>query len=115
LLLAVIGVYAVLSYTVTQRRYEIGIRVAIGAQRRQVIGLVVGEGMVIALIALAIGLAASIAVARYLDEILFETRPLDPATYALMSLLVLGVVAAASYLPARRAARTDPIEILRLT
>jgi putative ABC transport system permease protein len=113
LTLAVIGLYGVLAYAVTQRQREIGVRMALGAQRRDVLGLVVGQGMRLALIGVTVGLAGAFALTRLLGTLLFEIKPFDPATF-LTVVAILGVVALlASWIPARRAARVDPIEALR--
>jgi putative ABC transport system permease protein len=98
---------------VTQRQREIGVRMALGAQRRDVLGLVVGQGMRLALIGVTVGLAGAFALTRLLGTLLFEIKPFDPATF-LTVVAILGVVALlASWIPARRAARVDPIEALR--
>jgi putative ABC transport system permease protein len=113
LLLSVVGIYGVLSYAVGQRTQEIGIRMALGATRRDVLSLVVGHGMLLTLIGIAIGLAASYVVTRSMTAILFQISPHDPWTFAAIALL-LGVVAlAASTLPGLRATRVSPIEALR--
>jgi putative ABC transport system permease protein len=111
--LAVVGLYGVLSYRVEQRRREIGVRVALGAQRQQVMRLVVGQGLRLAALGIAAGLAGALALTRVLQSLLFEVRPTDPATYAGITALVLVVTAVASYLPGRRAAAVDPMVALR--
>jgi predicted lysophospholipase L1 biosynthesis ABC-type transport system permease subunit len=113
LVLAMIGVYAVLSYIAAQRRHESGIRIALGARPHQVVRLMVARGLKLALIGEAIGIAIEIVVSRSLSELLFDTQPIQPAAYISMASLLLLAVLAASYLPARRAAKTNPIEILR--
>ena len=113
LLLAAIGIFGVMSYSVAQRSHEIGIRVALGAQREQVLRLVVGQGLLLALIGTAAGLAGAFALTRYLRSLLFEVSPTDAWTFVTVP-LVLGIVAlAASYLPARRAMQVDPMVALR--
>jgi len=113
LALAVIGLYGVLAYAVTQRQREIGVRMALGAQRRDVLGLVIGQGMKLALIGVAIGLLGSFALTRVLQNLLFEVKPSDPLTFAAVTSLLCLVVLLACWLPARRAARVHPMQALR--
>jgi putative ABC transport system permease protein len=113
LLLAAVGIYGVISYGVTQRAHEIGIRLAVGAQRGDILRLVVGQGAKLTGIGLAVGLAASLGLGRAISGLLFRVSPFDPAALAGVSLLLLAVALAACYLPARRAARTDPMVALR--
>jgi len=113
LLLAAVGVHGVLSYTVAQRTREIGIRMALGADLGMVRGLVLGQGAALVGGGLALGLVGALAVSRVLSSLLYGTGSGDPATFAGVS-LVLGTVAlVATYLPARRASRVDPMEALR--
>jgi len=113
LLLSAIGIYGVMAYTTTQRRHEIGIRMALGAASSDVLGMVVGQGMRLVLIGLGLGLAGAWALSRVLTSQLYEVTSRDPATYAGVAGL-LGIVAlAATYLPARRALRVDPMISLR--
>jgi predicted permease len=114
LLLAAVGLYGVLAYDVSQRTREIGIRGAIGATRSQVIGLVLRQGLSRAGLGLACGLAGALGLSRFLTSLLFEVKPSDPVAYVAVSFLMLGVALVASYLPARRAARIDPIVALRV-
>ena len=113
LLLAVIGIFGVMSYSVLQRTREIGIRVALGASRGAVLRLVVGQGAVLAVIGITAGLAGALALTRYLRTLLFETSPTDPLTFVAVSLILCIVAIAASYFPARKATQVDPIEALR--
>jgi ABC-type antimicrobial peptide transport system permease subunit len=113
LLLSAIGIYGVMAYTTTQRRHEIGIRVALGAGSSDVLGLVVGQGMRLVLIGLGLGLVGAWALSRVLSSQLYDVSSRDPLTYAAVAAL-LGIVAlAATYLPARRALRVDPMISLR--
>jgi putative ABC transport system permease protein len=113
LLLAAIGTYGVLSYLVTQRRREIGIRMALGAGRETVLRSVMAHGLTLALIGLATGLGAALVLTRLMEALLFEVRPNDPATLAGVAVLITVVAAAASLVPAFRATRVDPIVALR--
>jgi predicted permease len=113
LLLACVGLYGVLSYDVARRTHEIGIRMALGAQRRDVVGLFMRETMLLVVIGVIIGLSASLGATRFIASRLYGLTPNDPLTIALASLLLLTVAALAGYLPARRAARVDPMVALR--
>jgi len=113
LLMAVIGLYGVISYSVTQRTQEIGIRMALGAQRREVLGLVVRQGMQLAGIGAAIGLVVSLALSRLIQNQLFQVSPFDPLTFTATALVLIGAALLACYVPARRATRVDPMDALR--
>ena len=113
LLLGAIGIYGVISYMVSLRTREIGVRMALGAQSRQVRRMVVRQGLVLAVIGVAIGLAGALALARLISSLLYGIAPYDPVTLASVTLGLLVVAAVASWLPAMRAARIDPIEALR--
>jgi predicted permease len=114
LLLGMIGVYGVVSHGVAQRTNEIGVRIALGARGGEVVGLVLRQGMPAVLIGAGIGLAAAFAATRVMVGLLYEVSPTDPWTFALVSVAVVVVALAASYIPARRASRVDPIEALRV-
>ncbi|HLL48334.1 MAG TPA: FtsX-like permease family protein, partial [Longimicrobiaceae bacterium] len=113
LLLAVVGLYGVISYGVAQRRGEIGVRVALGADRGSILGLVVRQGMVLTAIGLAVGLAGALALTRLLRSLLFGVGAVDPVTFLAVPLVLAAAAFLASYLPASRAARTDPATALR--
>jgi putative ABC transport system permease protein len=113
MLLSAVGIYGVISYLVAQRRGEIGLRVALGAQAPEVTGMVLRQSLTLALSGVAVGLLAAWGTTRVLRALLFGVRPADPVTLILVPLALLGVAALASYAPARRAARIDPAEALR--
>ena len=113
LLLASIGVYGVLSYSVSQRVQEIGVRVALGAERRDVLRLVVGHGMRLAVVGVVLGLAGAAGATQFIKTILFNVTATDPASFSGVALFLLLVALVASYVPARRAMGVDPIVALR--
>ena len=113
LLLAAVGIYGSISYWVKQRTQEIGVRMALGAQPRDILSLVVGRGMAVIFVGLAIGIAGALALTRLIASMLFDVKPADPLTYALVATLLAAVTLAACYFPARRAMEIDPMIALR--
>jgi len=113
LVLAAVGVYGVISYAVSQRTQEIGVRVALGAQRGDVLRLIVGHGALLGGAGIVIGLAGALGVTRFLRTMLFGVSPFDPGSFVGVSLLLTTIALLASYIPARRAAKVDPVEALR--
>jgi ABC-type antimicrobial peptide transport system permease subunit len=113
LLLGVVGIYGVISYSVSQRRREIGIRMALGARRGEVNGMFVRHGMMLAAIGVAFGLGAAVGLTRLIKSLLFGVGAGDPSTYAAVSLGLVAAAMLASYVPARRASAVNPIETLR--
>jgi predicted permease len=113
LILSAIGIYGVISYLAAQRTQEIGIRMALGAQRRQVLGMVLGQGLRVAAIGVAIGLAAALALTRFIASLIYGVKPHDPLTFTGVAALLTLVALGASYLPALRATRIDPVMALR--
>jgi ABC-type antimicrobial peptide transport system permease subunit len=114
LLLAVGGVYGVMAYSVSQRTQEMGIRMALGAQRKNVLSLVVRQGTVLALIGVVVGTGIALGVTRGLSRFLFGVSPFDPAAFGVVAVTLLVSGIAATYLPARRATRVDPVTALRV-
>jgi putative ABC transport system permease protein len=115
LFLAAVGLYGVMAYAVSQRTQEIGVRKALGAGRGDILRMIVGEGLTLTLAGVAIGLAGAVAVSRLIRKLLFEVTPLDPVSYVATAAVLLSVAVLASYVPARRATRVDPVVALRQT
>jgi ABC-type antimicrobial peptide transport system permease subunit len=113
LLLAIAGIYGVMTYTVAQRRKEIGVRVAFGASPGQVFRIIFGQGLTTTAIGAAVGIIAAIGLTRTIQSLLFGVTPTDPATFASVLGVLTAVAALACYVPARRATNADPIEALR--
>jgi ABC-type antimicrobial peptide transport system permease subunit len=113
LIIAALGIYGVISYTVSQRTRELGIRIALGAQRERVLRLVIRQGLALTMAGVAIGLVAAYALTRVIATLLFGVAPADPATFCGVAGIFLVIAWLASYLPARRAASVDPIIAMR--
>jgi len=112
-LLGVIGIYGVISYAVTQRTREVGIRIALGARGGEVRGMFLRQGLVMTMLGVAIGLGGAAALTRWMSALLFEVSPLDPGTYVVVALFLVAAAGLASYVPARRATRVNPLESIR--
>jgi putative ABC transport system permease protein len=113
LVLAIVGIYGVMSYSVTQRTHEIGIRMAIGARPRDVFTMIMGQGMKLAVIGVVIGLVGAFALTRLMASMLFGVEPTDATTFASIAALLIAVALLACYLPGRRATRVEPTISLR--
>jgi ABC-type antimicrobial peptide transport system permease subunit len=113
LFLGIVGLYGVIAYSVSQRRHEIGIRMALGAGKSDVLKMVISQGIKLALIGMAIGLAGAMGLTRFLSGLLYGVKPGDPLTLVAVSALLMAVALLASYIPARQATKVDPISALR--
>jgi putative ABC transport system permease protein len=112
-LLSALGIYGVISYSVTQRTQEIGLRMALGARRSDELRLVVGDAMLVALTGLGVGLVGAVLLTHFVVTLFYAVRPTDPATFATVSILLAVVALLASYIPARRASKVDTMVALR--
>jgi ABC-type antimicrobial peptide transport system permease subunit len=112
--LAVVGIYGLMSYSVAERRHEFGIRMALGAEKSKVLRHVLGQGLVLSLAGIGVGVAAGVGLTRFLGTLLFEVRPQDPLTFLAVALVMIVVALLSCYLPARRATTVDPADVLRL-
>jgi putative ABC transport system permease protein len=113
LALAIIGLYGVMAYTVAQRSHEIGIRMALGAERGHVMKLIVGQGLKLVLLGLVLGIAGALAMTRFLKTMLFGISPTDPMTFGSIAVMLTAVALLACWIPARRATKVDPLVALR--
>jgi putative ABC transport system permease protein len=113
LVLAIVGIYGVLAYSVEQRRHELGIRMALGAEREHILRLVVRQGFVLALTGIVLGLVAAVAVSHFVSSWLFHVSTLDAVTFAVAPVAFLVIALLATYIPARRATKVDPLEAMR--
>ena len=113
LLLAGLGIYGVISYLVSERTHEIGIRLALGAERRSILQMVLGQGLGLVIVGAAVGLVGAVVVSHLMTGLLYGVRPTDPLTFVVVALLLIGVALLACYIPARRALRVDPLVALR--
>jgi ABC-type antimicrobial peptide transport system permease subunit len=111
--LAMMGIYGVMTYAVSQRTHEMGVRIALGAEPRNILRMVLSQGLRLSLIGLGLGLAASFGLTRLMSGFLFGVRPLDPETFVVVTASLLAVAAVACWIPARRATRVDPMIALR--
>src|SRR3712207_4492382 len=113
LVLSIVGIYGVISYSVTQRMRELGVRLALGAQRRDIMAMILRDGTALAAAGIVVGLGAAYWLTRYLQSLLYGVRTADPMTYAAVAFTLAAVAVLASYVPARRATRVDPLVALR--
>ena len=113
LVLAALGIYGVVSFLVTQRTHEFGIRIALGAQTTNVLKLVLGKALILSLIGVGLGLGASLVLTQLMTDLIYGVKPTDPLTLIVVALLLTGITIVASYVPARRATKVDPLVALR--
>jgi ABC-type antimicrobial peptide transport system permease subunit len=113
LVLAIVGIYGVMSYSVAERRHEFGIRMALGAEKSNVLRQVLGQGLALSLVGTGIGIAAGFGLTRFLSNLLFEVKPQDPLTFLAVSVMMMAVALLSCYVPARRATAVDPAKVLR--
>jgi putative ABC transport system permease protein len=111
--LAIVGIFGMINYSVAQRTHELGVRIALGAQRQDIFRLVIGQGLGLALLGVGIGIAGAVALTGLISDLLYDVSPTDPGTFVVVSLLLTAVALLACYLPARRATQVDPITALR--
>ena len=111
--LAAVGLYGVISYTVSQRTREIGVRIAFGAERSSIIKLVLGQGLLLTVIGVGVGILGAVGITRVISSMLVNVHPVDPVTFTVVSALLIGVGLLGSYVPARRALKVDPTVALR--
>jgi putative ABC transport system permease protein len=111
--LAMVGIYGVVAYSVSQRTAEIGVRIALGARQRDILAMVIRQALMVVAAGVGAGAAGAYCLSRYLATLLYEIRPSDPATYAVLAVLLTSVALLACYVPARRAMRIDPMKALR--
>jgi ABC-type antimicrobial peptide transport system permease subunit len=114
LLLGVVGLYGVIAYSVSQRRREVGIRMALGAGKSAILNMIIGQGIKLVLIGVAIGLVGALGLTRFLSDMLYGVKPGDPLTLVAVSVILMAVALLACYIPARQAAKVDPMVALRV-